>query len=114
MKHLCKKLALLAIPILLYLAFFIAFEPNNYFGLRNSAASTAPIARVRAFVDNPGDYLLLGDSRLAHFDMEAAAQTSGKPWQNLAFGGAITAGNLRFGRVCPTKKSQYQRNGHWA
>ena len=88
MKHLCKKLVLLAIPILLYLAFFIAFEPNNYFGLRNSAASTAPIARVRAFVDNPGDYLLLGDSRLAHFDMEAAAQTSRKPWQNLAFGGA--------------------------
>ena len=88
MKHLLKKLALLAIPLVLYLAFFAAFEPNNYFGLRAGAASTAPIARVRAFEENPGDYLLLGDSRLAHFDMDLAAEVSGKPWQNLAFGGA--------------------------
>ena len=88
MKHLLKKLALLAIPLVLYLAFFVSFEPNNYFGLRAGAASTAPIARVRAFEENPGDYLLLGDSRLAHFDMDLAAEVSGKPWQNLAFGGA--------------------------
>ena len=32
MKNILKKLALLAIPVLLWLAFFIAFEPNNYFG----------------------------------------------------------------------------------
>ncbi len=88
MKHLCKKLALLSLPLLLYLAFFIGFEPNNYFGIRKSAASTAPIARVRAFTEQKGDSLILGDSRLAHFDMEQAAQKSGKPWQNLAFGGA--------------------------
>ena len=49
MKHLLKKLALLAIPLVLYLAFFAAFEPNNYFGLRAGAASTSPIAQVRAF-----------------------------------------------------------------
>ena len=88
MKHLLKKLALLAIPLVLYLAFFVSFEPNNYFGLRAGAASTAPIARVRAFEENPGDYQLLGDSRLAHFDMDLAAEVSGKVWQNLAFGGA--------------------------
>lgn len=88
MKHLCKKLALLCIPLVLYLAFFIAFEPNNYFGLRSGAGSTAPIARVRSFTAQSGDYLILGDSRLAHFDMQLAQQLSGKPWQNLAFGGA--------------------------
>ncbi len=88
MKQIVKKLALLAIPLVLYTAFFVAFEPNNYFGLRKGAASTAPIARVRAFDANPGTHLVLGDSRLAHFSMELAQQASGKPWQNLAFGGA--------------------------
>ena len=40
MKNILKKLALLAIPVLLWLAFFIAFEPNNYFGLKASATSS--------------------------------------------------------------------------
>ena len=88
MKQIAKKLALLAIPLVLYIAFFVAFEPNNYFGLRSGAASTAPIARVRAFDAGPGTCLVLGDSRLAHFDMELAETASGKQWQNLAFGGA--------------------------
>lgn len=88
MKNICKKLALLAIPVGLYLAFFIVFEPNNYFGLKRAAGSTQPVARVRAWQADPGEYLILGDSRLAHFDLELARQASGKPWQNLAFGGA--------------------------
>lgn len=88
MRRMLKQLALLALPVAVYLVFFIAFEPNNYFGLRGGSASTAPIARVRAFVEEPGDRLILGDSRLAHFDMELAASASGKRWQNLAFGGA--------------------------
>ena len=53
MKQIAKKLALLAIPLVLYIAFFVTFEPNNYFGLRSGAASTAPIARVRAFDAGP-------------------------------------------------------------
>ncbi len=45
MKNILKKLALLAIPVLLWLAFFITFEPNNYFGLKASATSSQPVAR---------------------------------------------------------------------
>lgn len=88
MKNICKKLALLAIPVLLYLAFFIAFEPNNYFGLKRGAGSTQPVARVKAYQAQPGSSLILGDSRLAHFDLELAEEASGRQWQNLAFGGA--------------------------
>lgn len=91
MKNVLKKLALLAIPVVLYLAFFITFEPNNYFGLyapQPGGGSTAPIARIRAFTENPGSRLILGDSRLAHFDLSVAQAASGKQWQNLAFGGA--------------------------
>ena len=88
MKNILKKLALLAIPVLLWLAFFIAFEPNNYFGLKASATSSQPVARVRAYQQEPGTNLILGDSRLAHFDMSLVDSLSGQSWQNLAFGGA--------------------------
>ena len=87
-KNILKKMALLAIPVLLWLAFFIAFEPNNYFGLKASATSSQPVARVRAYQQDPGTNLILGDSRLAHFDMGLVDSLSGQSWQNLAFGGA--------------------------
>lgn len=88
MKNILKKLALLAIPVLVWLAVFIAFEPNNYFGLKSSAGSSQPVARVRAYQQDPGTNLILGDSRLAHFDMELVDGLSGQTWQNLSFGGA--------------------------
>ncbi len=88
MKHILRKLALLCIPLALYLCFFLAFEPNNYFGLRASSGSTQPVARLRAYQNNPGENLIIGDSRFAHFDMDLADEASGKTWQNLAFGGA--------------------------
>lgn len=88
MKHILRKTAPLFIPVVVWLAFFIAFEPNNYFGLKSSASSTQPVARVREYQADPGTNLILGDSRLAHIDLSEAAEASGKEWQNLAFGGA--------------------------
>ena len=88
MKTILRRAAPLFVPVLVWLAFFIAFEPNNYFGLKASASSTQPVARVREYQAAPGTNLLLGDSRLAHIDMDQAAAISGKQWQNLAFGGA--------------------------
>lgn len=88
MKNILKKLALLAIPVLVWLAVFLAFEPNNYFGLKSSTGSSQPVARVRAYQQHPGTHLILGDSRLAHFDMDLVREVSGQDWQNLSFGGA--------------------------
>lgn len=88
MKNICKKLALLFLPVALYLCFFVAFEPNNYFGLRHTSGSTQPIARLRAYQQTPGENLFLGDSRLAHLDMAQVSELTGQSWQNLAFGGA--------------------------
>ena len=88
MKHIIKKLALLFVPVYLWFAFFVAFEPNNYFGIKKTASSSQPVARVRAYEQSPGTNLIIGDSRLAHFDMARVEQVSGKAWQNLAFGGA--------------------------
>lgn len=88
MKRIIQKLALLSLPVLAWLAFFVAFEPNNYFGLKASSSSSQPVARVRAYEQAPGRNLIIGDSRFAHFDMDLVAQTYGAEWQNLAFGGA--------------------------
>lgn len=88
MLHILKHLALLLTPVYLWLAFFVAFEPNNYFGLKADTDSSQPVARVRAYQQEPGNRLIIGDSRLAHFDMDLVAEVSGQEWQNLAFGGA--------------------------
>lgn len=88
MLHILKRLALLLTPVYLWLAFFVAFEPNNYFSLKADTDSSQPVARVRAYQQEPGNRLIIGDSRLAHFDMDLVAEVSGQEWQNLAFGGA--------------------------
>ncbi len=88
MRNILKKLALLALPVAAYFCVFAAFEPNNYFGLKSSTSSEAPVARLKAYAANPGPRIIVGDSRLAHFDMEQVEEVSGRPWQNLAFGGA--------------------------
>ena len=88
MKHLLKRLALLLTPVYLWFAFFVIFEPNNYFGLKATVGSSQPVARVRAYQQAPGRNLILGDSRLAHFDTDYIRTLCGEDWQNLAFGGA--------------------------
>ena len=87
-KSILKKLALLLIPVYLWFAFFVAFEPNNYFGLKSGTSSSQPVARVRAYEQEPGTRLMIGDSRLAHFDLDLVEELTGTRWQNLAFGGA--------------------------
>lgn len=69
MKKFIAKLALALLPAALYLAVFVAFEPNNYFGLRGVTSGNAPSPGLRAYQLDPQPNLLLGDSRMAHFDM---------------------------------------------
>ena len=88
MKNILKKAALLLLPVAAYFCVFAAFEPNNYFGLRPDTSREAPIARLKAYGQAPGPRVIIGDSRLAHFDMQQVEAVSGRAWQNLAFGGA--------------------------
>ena len=99
MLHILKRLAVLLIPVYLWFAFFLAFEPNNYFGLKKQTDSSQPVARVRAYQQEPGRSLIIGDSRLAHFDMDLVEEVSGRPWQNLAFqpAGKPGSGGIRAG-----------------
>jgi len=87
-KKFVAKLALALLPAALWLAVFAAFEPNNYFGLRADTNGNAPIARLRAYEQTPHRAIILGDSRMAHFDMDLVDSVSGRSWSNVAYGGA--------------------------
>lgn len=88
MKKLLRNIALLLLPILLYYVVFLIFEPNNYFGLRATTPSGAVFGAIREYQKDPVDAIIVGDSRLAHFDMDLVEEVSGKHYGNLAFGGA--------------------------
>ncbi|MEG0896780.1 MAG: hypothetical protein RR415_04115 [Ruthenibacterium sp.] len=88
MKRILPKLALLFLPIAVYLAVFVCFEPNNYFNLRKNGSDNSPIARIRAYEKNPLNNLILGDSRMAHFDMALVEESAGAAYANAAYGGA--------------------------
>lgn len=86
---LLAKLGLFLLPLLIYFTVFIIFEPYNYFGLQNNATeSDQVIYRVRQFVNDPQDAIILGDSRMAHMDMAQVEALTGRRFSNLAFGGA--------------------------
>lgn len=89
MLKLVKKLALIALPIVIYFAIFIVFEPYNYFGLKHSEyTADSAIVRVRQFNADPADVVILGDSRVAHFDMDKVEEYVGERVSQLSFGGA--------------------------
>lgn len=77
------------LPVVIYFAIFIYFEPYNYFGLKhNEYVSDSAIVRVRNFLANPADVIILGDSRMAHFDIDLVESIVGEDVGQLAFGGA--------------------------
>lgn len=89
MVKLARKLAIILLPIVIYFAAFIYFEPYNYFGLKESEYSgDSAIVRVRNYNAEPEDVILLGDSRMAHFDMDLVEKLVGEKVGQLAFGGA--------------------------
>ena len=89
MKTIITRIALLALPFIIYTALFFYFEPYDYLGLKGGAVNEdSVITRVRSFLSDPKDNVIFGDSRMAHFDMDLVESTSGEEFSNLAFGGA--------------------------
>ena len=89
MFKLAKKLVIILLPIAIYFAAFVYFEPYNYFGIKQSEYNgDSAIVRVRNYNADPADVIIVGDSRMAHFDMELVESLVGEKVGNLAFGGA--------------------------
>ena len=92
MKKLLIKLTAIALPIVIYFGAFVVFEPYNYFGLKNTSEQRADddsiIGRLITFEHTLPENLILGDSRMAHFDLEYIHELTGETYGTLAFGGA--------------------------
>ncbi len=88
MKKLLPRIILILLPIVGYFVMFFIFEPYNYFGLKSTANTNSVIYRTRSFIQQPSDSIIIGDSRLAHLDMELVQELTGERYSNLCFGGA--------------------------
>lgn len=89
MIRLIKKLFIVLLPIFIYFAIFVYFEPYNYFGIKESEyTGDSAIVRVRQFNSDMKNAIILGDSRMAHFDMDLAEGYAKKEISQLSFGGA--------------------------
>ncbi len=88
MKKLMRNIALLLLLIVAYYTVFIIFEPNNYFGLKDSATGTDIMATLRAYEQSPQNRIILGDSRMAKFDAAIIEAETASSYANLSYGGA--------------------------
>ncbi len=89
MFKLARKLAIVLLPIIIYFGIFIYFEPYNYFGIKHSEYNgDSAIVRVREFNSKPSNVIILGDSKMAHFDMDKVKEYVGEDVSQLSFGGA--------------------------
>ncbi len=89
MRKFFAKLLLALVPLLVYTALFVAYEPYNYWGLKPEKTGnwTTPLGRVRAFLREPSENIILGDSRMNHFDLDYVEELTGIRYANLATGG---------------------------
>ncbi len=83
------KLIIAGLPFIVYAVIFVIFEPYNYWGLKrfDSGKPTTPLARVREYMRHPSDKIIIGDSRMNHFDLGMIESITGEKWANLATGG---------------------------
>ena len=91
MKKLIFKLLLALIPILLLFAFFVAYEPYDYWANKGfSTYNAKPISALRELKvrGEDGGVWLLGDSRMANLNVGMVEEASGEECIMLGFGGS--------------------------
>lgn len=91
MKSFRKKICYLFFPIVIVYSAYIFHDYNDYWGVRWSFDNYKGliIYRFRSFLRDPKKGIILGDSRVAHFDRTAAPVLPiDSEYTNLAFGGA--------------------------
>ena len=95
MRNFFKKLfILISIPVIIYAALVVYFEPLNYFGLKSfdskAYMQSNPILKLRYFNRNDCGNIILGESRSESIDMEYIEQKYGVRYINLSFSGSKT------------------------
>ena len=95
MRKILEKFCLaLFVPVVLFVFFFV-YEPFDYWTAKGWSIYTAkPISAMRELrVRRDGDYLLIGDSRMANLNTDMVSEAAGVRYVNLAFGGGTLGEN---------------------
>ncbi len=84
-----KKLALFCAPFLLALAFFVAFEPYDYWLLKGECRYLCRgLNSVRRMQTDECENIILGNSLMANLNEGYIDEVSGIDYDNLSYGGA--------------------------
>lgn len=86
-----RKFLLFLLPLVLALAFFLAFEPYDYFGLRGGTDilyNGRSLTSMRRILRGECKNILLGNSLTANLNEGYIEQVSGIDYDVLAYGGA--------------------------
>lgn len=91
MKKFIFKIFMALLPMMVYVLCFVICEPYNYFGIQERAVRAhTPLQVMREYMRNPSENIILGDSRMNHYDLDYAEELSGKKWANLSTGGQVS------------------------
>lgn len=89
MRRFIKNLALFALPFIIVVLVFFAFEPYDYFGLRGDAIYLSkPLSTMREVMRDRPTKLVFGDSRMANLNADYIEEISGERYTMMAFGGS--------------------------
>lgn len=90
MKKIILKMIVVLLPLWVYLLVFVKYEQHNYYGLKEDKWTydwSKPLARVREYLRNPSENVILGDSRMNHFDLDLIEELTGDKYVDLSTGG---------------------------
>lgn len=90
MKKLYKRISFVLIPILIYLVVFYVMEPYNYLGIKKTADTSNLVGKMLNYKNGSYNGILLGDSRVAKYDVSELSDRTGCNFVNLAYGGSMT------------------------
>lgn len=104
-KKMLRKMALFAVPLLLYALVIAAVDPYEMLGVsrivptetRRSVALPLhyPLWKLLHYRRDPSPNILLGDSRMMGISPDEVAAATGEQWANLGYGGASLEEILR-------------------
>ena len=78
-------------PVLIYILVFFMNDPYNYFGISKENGDNSPlIAKMIDFRNNDYEAVIIGDSRIAHYDVGELSEQTGLNYVNMAYGGCMT------------------------
>lgn len=88
-KRFFKKLLIFCIPFVLLIAFFFAFEPYDYWTLKDDEwYMSRSLSSMRELLLTDPENIILGSSQMANLNVDYIEQISGERYTSLAYGGA--------------------------